>query len=137
VPDVQPERAQLEKASATYKIPVLRHDFPLPNTPGRCRPPSSRAFFDQTSKETGNQFRDLHVLEPDANQSGQPATLCWTHSPRPARCALPFVVDPQGKLAAQVSGKTRACQRIGLDHTPTIYIVSAKPESSRLKCSRT
>ena len=43
------------------------------------------------------------------------------------KMALPFVIDPQGKLAALINEDKNLGQRIGLDHTPTIYIVSAKP----------
>ena len=41
---------------------------------------------------------------------------------------LPFVVDPQGKLAAQVTADRDLGNRIGLEHTPTIYVVSNKTQ---------
>ena len=37
---------------------------------------------------------------------------------------LPFVVDPTGELAAKVKADYQLGQRIPLDHTPTIYVVS-------------
>ena len=40
------------------------------------------------------------------------------------RVDLPFVVDPQGKLAAEVTADRNLGTRIGLEHTPTIYVVS-------------
>ena len=52
---------QLEKASATYKIPVLRHDFPLPNHPWSLQAAIIARFFDQTSKETGNRSEERRV----------------------------------------------------------------------------
>jgi protein-disulfide isomerase len=38
--------------------------------------------------------------------------------------ALPFAVDPQGKLAALVKADYALGQRIGIDHTPTIWVVT-------------
>jgi protein-disulfide isomerase len=117
---------QVEKASATYKIPVIRHDFPLPKHDWSLQAAIIARYFDQTSKDTGNQFRDYMFanqtqINPD-NLRRYADTFAASR-----KIALPFVIDPQGKLAAQVTEDKNLGQRIGLDHTPTIYIVSAKP----------
>ncbi len=39
---------------------------------------------------------------------------------------LPFVIDPSGKLAAQVNADRDLGKAIKLDHTPTVYIVSSR-----------
>jgi hypothetical protein len=116
---------QLEKASATYKIPVLRHDFPLPNHPWSLQAAIIARFFDQTSKDTGNQFRDYMFSNQTQINLDNLRRYADTFAAS-RKIALPFVVDPQGKLAAQVTEDKNLGQRIGLDHTPTIYIVSAK-----------
>ena len=36
---------------------------------------------------------------------------------------LPFAVDPQGKLKEQVQADYALGQKIGLEHTPTIFVV--------------
>ena len=41
---------------------------------------------------------------------------------------LPFVVDPQGKLAAAINQDKNTGQRVGINHTPTIYVVSNKTQ---------
>jgi protein-disulfide isomerase len=117
---------QLEKASTTYKIPVLRHDFPLEKHPWSMNAALIARYFDQTSKDLGNQFRDYMFqnqsqINPD-NLRRYADTFAAAH-----KMALPFVIDPQGKLAALIAEDKSLGQRIGLDHTPTIYIVSAKP----------
>ena len=38
--------------------------------------------------------------------------------------ALPFAIDPQGKLAAEVKADYALGQRIGIEHTPTIWVVT-------------
>jgi hypothetical protein len=42
---------------------------------------------------------------------------------------LPFVLDPGGKLAAQVNADRDLGKAIKLDHTPTVYIVSSRNPS--------
>ncbi len=117
---------QVEKASATYKIPVIRHDYPLPKHDWSLQAAVIARYFDQTSKDLGNQFRDyMFANQPQINPDNLRAyaeTFAGAH-----KMALPFVIDPQGKFAAQISEDRNLGQRIGLDHTPTIYIVSAKP----------
>ena len=41
---------------------------------------------------------------------------------------LPFVVDPQGKLAEGINQDKNLGQRVGINHTPTIYVVSNKTQ---------
>ncbi len=117
---------QVEKASATYKIPVIRHDFPLPKHDWSLQAAIIARYFDQTSKDMGNQFRDYMFanqtqINPD-NLRRYADTFAASR-----KMALPFVIDPQGKLAALITEDKNLGQKIGLDHTPTIYIVSAKP----------
>ena len=117
---------QVEKASATYKIPVVRHDFPLPKHDWSLNAALIARYFDQTSKDLGNQFRDyMFANQPQINPDNlrrYADTFAAAH-----KMALPFVIDPQGKLAAMIAEDKNLGVRIGLDHTPTIYIVSAKP----------
>jgi protein-disulfide isomerase len=117
---------QVEKASATYKIPVIRHDFPLPKHDWSMNAALIARYFDQTSKDLGNQFRDYMFqnqpqITPD-NLRRYADTFAGAH-----KMSLPFVIDPQGKLAALIDQDKNLGQQIHLDHTPTIYIVSAKP----------
>jgi protein-disulfide isomerase len=117
---------QVAKASATYKIPVVRHDFPLPKHDWSLNAAIIARYFDQTSKDLGNQFRDyMFANQPQINPDNLRTyadTFANFH-----KASLPFVVDPQGKLAAQIAEDRNLGVRLGLEHTPTIYIVSAKP----------
>ena len=44
--------------------------------------------------------------------------------------ALPFAIDPQGKLAALVKADYALGQRIGIEHTPTIWVVTANSKGA-------
>jgi len=39
---------------------------------------------------------------------------------------LPFVIDPQGKLAADINADKELGRKVGIQHTPTIYVVSSR-----------
>ena len=48
---------------------------------------------------------------------------------------LPFVIDPGGKLAAEVNADRDLGKAIKLDHTPTVYIVSNRNPNQALRRS--
>ena len=116
----------VQQASKNYKIPVVRHDFPL----GRMHPWSTEAavmahYFDSQSKELGGEFRDyIFQHQPEivpGNLRGFAEKFAADH-----KVDLPFVVDPQGKFAAEVAKERDLGISLGVHQTPTIYVVSAK-----------
>jgi protein-disulfide isomerase len=118
----------VEQASKTYKIPVVRHDFPLPGHPWSYQAAVMARFFDTHSKALGNEFRDYifeHQLEINLQN-----LQSWAEKFGAAHNApLPFVLDPGGKLAALVNADRDLGKAIKLDHTPTVYIVSSRNPS--------
>ena len=86
-------------------------------------------YFDTTSKATGNEFRDYvfqNQLEINIqNLRSYAEKFAAAHKLEP----LPFVIDPSGKLAAQVNADRDLGKAIKLDHTPTVYIVSSRNPS--------
>jgi protein-disulfide isomerase len=113
----------LAQAAKTYKIPLVRHDFPLPMHNWSYQAAVMARYFDATSKELGNQFRDYifsNQLEINPqNLRGYADKFATEH-----KVGLPFVIDPQGKFAAEVNADRDLGKAIKLDHTPTIYVVS-------------
>ncbi len=113
----------VEQASKTYKIPVVRHDFPLPMHPWSYQAAVFARYFDTHSKALGNEFRDYvfqNQLEINiSNLRSYADKFAASH-----KVDLPFVIDPDGKLAAQVNADRDLGKAIKLDHTPTVYIVS-------------
>ena len=117
----------LKNAGQTYKIPVVRHDFPLPMHNWSFEAAVIAHFFDAHSKPLGYEFRDYifaHQLEIiPTNLRGFAEKFAADH-----KVDLPFVVDPNGKLAAEVNADKNVGNSIGIHQTPTIYIVSSKPQ---------
>jgi protein-disulfide isomerase len=124
-PDCARAAPLLEEAAKTYNIPVVRHDFPLQMHPWSMEAAILARYFDTKSKKMGNEFRDTvfqHQLEINKdNLHAFAEKFAAAH-----KVDLPFVVDPQGKLAALVEADRNLGNSIGLNHTPTIYVVSNK-----------
>lgn len=118
----------VEQASKTYKIPVVRHDFPLPMHNWSYQAAVIARYFDTHSKALGNEFRDYifeNQLEINPqNLRGYAEKFATAH-----KVDLPFVIDPAGKLAAQVNADRDLGTAIKLSHTPTVYIVGSRNPS--------
>jgi protein-disulfide isomerase len=115
----------LEQASKTYKIPLVRHDFPLPMHNWSYDAAVMARYFDSTSKAMGNEFRDYifsNQLEINPQNLRSYAEKFATEH----KVTLPFVIDPQGKFAAEVNADRDLGKAIKLDHTPTVYVVSTR-----------
>jgi protein-disulfide isomerase len=120
----------LKQAAATYKIPWVRHDFPLPFHNWSMNAAVNARWFDLKSKALGDEYRDQvfanqpSISSPDVlNQFTQ--KFAQSHG-----IALPFALDPQDKLAALVKADFALGQRIGIVHTPTIWVVTANSKGA-------
>jgi protein-disulfide isomerase len=122
-PDCRRAAPLVEEAARTYKIPVVRHDFPLPFHTWSYEAAIDARFFDTHSKAVGNEFRDYifsNQLEvTPQNLRGFAERFAAEH-----KIDLPFVVDPDGKLAALVNADKQLGKAINIQHTPTLYVVS-------------
>jgi protein-disulfide isomerase len=126
-PDCRRAAPLVEEAAKTYKIPVVRHDYPLPFHKWSFNAAIIARYFDTHSKQLGNQYRDyIFEHQPEItpeNLRGYSEKFAADH-----KVDLPFVVDPQGKLAAEVTADRDLGKSIHLEHTPTIYVVSNKTQ---------
>src|ERR1700757_851130 len=57
-PDCRRAAPLVAQAAQTYKIPVVRHDFPLPMHNWSFEAAVMARYFDTHSKALGNEFRD-------------------------------------------------------------------------------
>ncbi len=129
-PDCGRANPLLREAAAKYNIPWVRHDFPLPFHAWSFNAAVNARWFDLKSKKLGDEYRDAvfasqaSITTPDLlNQFTQ--KFAASHS-----VALPFAIDPQGKLAAEVKADYALGQRIGIEHTPTIWISTANSKGA-------
>lgn len=115
----------LEQASRTYKIPLIQHDFPLPMHNWSFDAAVIARYFDTHSKELGNAFRAA-VFEHQMEIFPQTLRGFAEKFAAEHKVTLPFVVDPDGKLAALVKADKELGVSLHIDHTPTIWVVSNK-----------
>lgn len=124
-PDCRRATPLVEEAAKTYKIPVVWHDFPLPFHSWSYDAAVMGRFFDAHSKAAGNEFRDYifsNQLEiTPQNLRGYAEKFATEH-----KIDLPFVIDPDGKFAAEVNADRELGKSIKLEHTPTLFVVSNK-----------
>jgi protein-disulfide isomerase len=129
-PDCAHANPLLKEAAARYRIPWVRHDFPLPFHAWSFDAAVNARWFDTRSKALGDEYRD----QVFANQASiyNPGVLRQFTAKFAAdhHIALPFAIDPQGKLAAAVKADTALGQRIGIQHTPTIWVVTANSKGA-------
>src|SRR5580658_4835053 len=127
-PQCRRDAPLVAQAGKTYKIPVIRHDFPLPMHNWSYQAAVMARYFDSHAKELGIEFRDYifeHQPEIFPTNLRQFADKFATDH----KVDLPFVVDPQGKFAAEVKAEQELGKSLQLEHTPTIYVVSSKSKS--------
>jgi protein-disulfide isomerase len=124
-PNCGTQNPTIKAAAAKYRIPWVRHDFPLPYHAWSFQAAVNAHWFDTKSKALGDEYRD-QVFASQASIYNTNALRQFTQKFAASRhIALPFAIDPQGKLAAMVKEDQALAKRIGIDHTPTVFIVTA------------
>jgi protein-disulfide isomerase len=114
-----------EQAAKAHKVPLVRHDFPLPMHKWSFNAAVIARYFDSQSKDLGNQFRDyIFQHQPEITADNLQSFAQKFASDH--KVELPFVIDTQGKFAAEVNADKALGQKVGIQHTPTIYIVSSR-----------
>jgi protein-disulfide isomerase len=126
-PDCRRAAPLLEEAAKAYKIPVVRHDFPLPMHNWSYDAAIMARYFETRSKQLGNDFRD-YIFEHQPEITPLTLRAFAERFATEHRVDLPFVLDPQGKLAAGINQDRDLGKRVGIEHTPTIYVVSNKTQ---------
>jgi protein-disulfide isomerase len=123
-PDCARANPLLKEAAAKYNIPWLRHDFPLPFHAWSFQAAVNARWFDTKSEKLGDDYRDA-VFANQPSIAGTDDLRNFTEKfASDHKVAFPFAVDPQGKFAALVKADYALGQRIGVEHTPTIWVVT-------------
>jgi protein-disulfide isomerase len=118
----------LQDAVRNYKIPLVRYDFPLPMHPWAFDAHVFARYFDTKSKQLGEEFRGWIFANQNSvtkqNLRGMTERFASEH-----HVSLPAFVDSSGQLAAKVKEDQAIGTKVGIDHTPTIYVVSTSPNA--------
>jgi len=105
-----------------HHVPVVLHDFPLSKHPWSFEAAIYARFFDTKSQKLGNDFRGyIYKNQPQITLDNLRQYVQKFADDN--KVPLPFAVDPEGKLKAKVQADYALGQRIGLEHTPTIFVI--------------
>jgi protein-disulfide isomerase len=126
-PDCRRANPLLKEASKTYKIPLVRRDFPLPMHNWSMEAAITARYLDTHSERLGDAFRD-YIFEHQLEITPQNLRAVSEKFAADNNVTLPFVVDPRGELAAKIMADKNLGQRVGISHTPTIYVVSSSAQ---------
>lgn len=116
----------LRDAAAKYRIPWVRNDFPLSMHVWSSDAAVDARWFDSKSKKLGDDFRDAVFANQQSIETKPDLRAFAEKFAQQHGIGFPFAVDPQGKLAAEVKADYALGQRIGVEHTPTIWVVTNK-----------
>lgn len=129
-PDCANANPLLREAAAKYSIPWVRHDFPLPFHPWSFQAAVNARWLDTKSKKLGDDYRDA-VFASQPSIVGLDGLRQFTENwAKNHSIALPFAIDPQGKFAAEVKADYALGQRIGIEHTPTIWVTTSNSKGA-------
>jgi protein-disulfide isomerase len=110
-----------------YKIPLVRHDFPLRgHIWSHDAAVIARYIQDKISPKDAEEYRrtvfanQASIATKDDLQNFSRKYLQAHGHP------MPFVIDPNGLFAAEVDADYTLGERIGLQETPTIFVVTPK-----------
>lgn len=138
-PDCARAAPLIEEASKAYKIPVVRYDFPLQQHLWSFDAAVMARYFASKSPALGVAFKEYIFQHQDeingANMQDGNAQKARLRSladqwARAHKTTLPFAVDPQGKFAAEVRRSRDVGLRVGIQHTPTLYVVTNRTQGA-------
>jgi protein-disulfide isomerase len=127
-PDCARAAPLVEEAAKAYNIPAVVYDFPLPQHPWSFEA-AVIAHYLKTKSTPKNPLETKYRLFIYENQPAITSQNLRAYVDKFAKAnnvAIPFVVDPQGKFAAAVRKDKDKGIAVGIQHTPTLFVVTAK-----------
>jgi protein-disulfide isomerase len=122
-PDCARAEPLLKEAEKTYKIPLVRHDFSLPQHNWSFDAHVLARYFDTKPGNLGEEWRHFIFTNQNSitkdNLRGVADRFAAEH-----KTIVPFAVDPTGQFKNLVQADFQLGQRSNVQHTPTIFIVS-------------
>ncbi|MGC2163304.1 MAG: thioredoxin domain-containing protein [Silvibacterium sp.] len=118
------ENPVLMEASAKYHVPWIRHDFPLKFHIWSFQGAVNARWFDEQPKHLGNEYRDAVFANQNSIETKDDLRQFTEKFAQQHGMAMPFVIDPQGKLAAAINADYALGMRLGVHQTPTAWVVT-------------
>jgi protein-disulfide isomerase len=110
-------------AANAHHIPVVLHDFPLRKHNWSFQAAVFARFFDTKSQKLGNDYRgyiykNQNLITDEGHLNDYTKKFADDN-----KILLPSAVDPAGKLTEKVKADFDLGMKIGLQGTPTIFVI--------------
>ena len=121
-PDCARAHPLVKQVAEMQKVPVVHHDFPLPMHPWAKQAAIYGRFFDSKGAKVGAAFRDfIFINQPSIIPENLKDKV--NQFAKQNNIAMPFLLDPGRKFEAKVDADVALGKKIGIQHTPTIFVV--------------
>ncbi len=115
----------VQQAIAHYNIPYIRHDFPLPQHIWSFDAAvTARYIQDKINPKAAEDFRGAVFANQMAIASKDDLEGFERRYFQQHGWQMPFVMDPTGQFKREVIADRSLGERIGLSHTPSIFVVT-------------
>ena len=115
----------VHQAAEHYHIPIVRYDMPLRmHIWSHDAAIIARYIQDKISPQAANEYRAAVFQNQQTIASKEDLQSFTQHFFQSHGRAMPFVVDPQGAFANEVQADYNLGERLGLAHTPTIFVAA-------------
>lgn len=110
------------EAAKAHNVPVMLRDFPLQAHPWSFDAAVFARYFDTKSQKLGEDFRGyIYKNQPQIDKSNLRQYVDKFANDN--KTPIPFVLDPDGQLKAKIIADRTLGTQIGLQHTPTIFVI--------------
>jgi len=117
----------VHEAVDRYKIPLLRHDFPLKmHIWSLDAAINARYMQDKISPQFAEDYRRAVFANQVSIASKDDLNAFTQKYFQSHGKPMPFVIDPNGLFTAEVRADQTLGERVGLTETPSIFIVTQK-----------
>jgi protein-disulfide isomerase len=117
----------VQQAIAHYNIPYIRHDFPLKmHIWSFDAAVIARYIQDKIDPKAAEAYRGAVFANQTAIASKEDLENFTRHYFQAHGREMPFVIDPTGEFTREVIADRTLGERIGLSHTPSIFVVTQR-----------
>lgn len=121
-PSCSSAEPMLKNAEQSEHVPLVRHDFPIPQHKWSADAHVFARYFDTISPALGEEYRHwIFTNQRTINKSNFRDKTNQFASEH--KTSVPLFVDPSGQLKAKVTADFNLGQQLGVNQTPTIYVV--------------
>jgi protein-disulfide isomerase len=113
---------QVWEVANKYKVPVVLHDYPLPNHTWSFDAAVYARYFDTKSQQLGNDFRG-YIYRNQTQITKQNLREYVDKFANDNKAPLPFALDSDGQLKAKILADRDLGNKVGLKGTPLIFVL--------------